>query len=34
MRPTELLEGFSWHQLSRQTVVLDKTPWADRTSPS
>lgn len=28
--PSELLEEFSWDQLSRHTVMLDKTPWPDR----
>jgi glutamyl-tRNA synthetase len=33
IRPAELLNSFSWDQLSRQTVVLDKTPWTDPPSP-
>ena len=32
-RPADLLDHFSWNQLSRQTVVLDKTPWADLAAP-
>jgi glutamyl-tRNA synthetase len=32
-RPADLLEHFSWDQLSRQTVVLGQSPWPDRAFP-
>jgi glutamyl-tRNA synthetase len=31
-RPSDLLDQFSWAQLSRQTLVLDQSPWPNRAS--